>query len=147
MGQPQLLVKDPARGTAGAEDLVQVGVADHLQERLALTAAGADAEHRASPLVHEQDALLAVDGHHPLHHAVENRGGLGALGLEVGDLLAQPQHHHVERPSERAGARTANWPSLICRAMACISTTGRVTRPATKIPMPKATASATRPPA
>ncbi len=48
-----------------------------------------------------------------------------------------------ERPSvpissvERVGARTRKLPSLICRAMDCISTTGRVTRPATKMPMPE----------
>ena len=48
--------------------------------------------------------------------------------------------------TERTGARTATCPSLIRRAMACISTTGLVTRPATKIPMPNATRSATRPP-
>ena len=58
-----------------------------------------------------------------------------------------------DRPSvpissvERVGARTRKLPSLIWRAMDCISTTGRVTRPATKMPMPSATSRATAPPA
>ena len=46
---------------------------------------------------------------------------------------------------ERTGACTAKSPSLMRRAMACISTTGRVTRRATKSPMAKATAMAARP--
>ena len=58
-----------------------------------------------------------------------------------------------ERPSvpissgERTGARTEKLPSLSWRAMDCISTTGRVTRPDTKRPMASATVSATKPPA
>ena len=48
---------------------------------------------------------------------------------------------------ERTGARSAESPSAIRRAMDCISTTGRVTRPATKRPMPAANARATRAPA
>src|SRR5438445_436634 len=49
--------------------------------------------------------------------------------------------------TERTGARALYSPSLIRRAISCISTMGRVTRPATKMPMPAATASASRPPA
>ncbi len=49
--------------------------------------------------------------------------------------------------TERTGARALDSPSLIRRAISCISTMGRVTRPATKMPMPAATASASRPPA
>ena len=92
-------------------------------------------------------ALVAVHGDDALDHPVEDRGRLGALLLQVLDLLAQPRREHVERAAEGAdlvgasatGARTAKLPSLIRRAMACISTTGRVTRPATKMPMPNAT--------
>ena len=58
-----------------------------------------------------------------------------------------------ERPSvpissgERTEARTRKLPSLIWRATSSISTTGRVTLPATKSPMPSATTRATAPPA
>ena len=43
--------------------------------------------------VHRDDAL---------HHAVENGRGLGALLLEVVDLLAQPRHHRVESAAQSA---------------------------------------------
>ena len=47
---------------------------------------------------------------------------------------------------DRVGARTRKLPPLICRAIDCISTTGRVTRPATKMPMPSAISRASAPP-
>ena len=115
------------------EHLVQLGVPDHLEERLALAAHRAEAEDGARPLVHQQDVLVAVDRDDALDHPVEDRGDLGLLLLEVLDLLAQPRGQDVERAaracrSRRAsaiGARTRKLPSLIWRAIDCISTTGR----------------------
>src|SRR5207248_10695802 len=89
-------------GPGRTKDLVQVGVADHLRERLALSTAGAHAEHRARTLVHQQDALVRVHRDDALHDAVENGRGLGALLLEVVDLLAQPRHHRVESAAQSA---------------------------------------------
>src|SRR5437016_2828705 len=90
------------RDPALTKDLVQLRVADHLEERLPLAAAGADAEHRPRALVHEHDALVAIHGNHALHHAVEDGAGLGALLLEVADLLPQTRRHDVQGASERA---------------------------------------------
>ena len=91
-----------AAGARRAEQLVQLGAADHLRQRLALAARRAHAEHRARALVHEHDALVRVHRDHALDHAVEDGGGLGALLLEVVDLLAQPGHHHVQRAAKGA---------------------------------------------
>src|SRR5206468_4247453 len=89
-------------GARRAEQLVQLRAADHLRQRLALAAARPHPEHRPRALVHEHDALVPVHRDHALHHAVQDRRGLGARLLRVVDLLAQPRHHDVERAAQRA---------------------------------------------
>ena len=81
---------------------MQLRAADHLRQRLALAAPRPHPEHRPRALVHEHDALVPVHRDHALHHAVQDRRGLGALLLRVVDLLAQPRHHDVERAAQRA---------------------------------------------
>src|SRR5439155_968531 len=61
----------------------------------------AEAEHRARPLVDQEDRVVTVHREHALDHLVEDRGGLRLLLLEVLDLLAQPRRHRVERPAQR----------------------------------------------
>ena len=85
-----------------AKRVVEIGVADHLEERLPLQPARAQVEHGAGALVHQEDVVVAVHRDHALHHAVEDGGGLGLLLGEVLDLLAQPGREHVEGASERA---------------------------------------------
>ena len=65
-------------------------------------AAGGQAEDRARALVHREDAVVPVDRDDALHHGVEDRGGLRALLLEVGDLVDEARRHRVERAAERA---------------------------------------------
>ena len=81
---------------------------------------------------------MAVHRDDALDHAVEDRGDLRALlARGPGSSRAAAPPTAVERAAEGAdlvgasatGARLRKLPSLIRRAMACISTTGRVTRP------------------
>src|SRR4030095_773062 len=95
------------RRPALAEDLVQIGVADHLEEGLALASRRVETEHRARALVHEQDDVAAVDRDDALDHAVEDRGGLCLLVPEIVDVLAQPRRQAVERTTERARSEAA----------------------------------------
>ena len=108
-GQPELASDrrpvschlDPRRAPL-AKHVVEIGVADHFQERFSLQAARSQVEHGARPLVHEQDVIVAVHRDHALHHAVEDGGDLGLLLREVLDLLAEPGGEHVEGAAEGA---------------------------------------------
>jgi hypothetical protein len=144
---------DPRRAPL-AEHGVEVRVANHLEKRLALHVPRLQVEHRPRPLVHEQDVIVSIHRDDALDHPVEDGGGLRLLLGEVLDLLPEARGEHVERAAERADLvrrahrrPDAKLPSLSWRAIDCISTTGRVTRPETKRPMPSATVRATRPPA
>ncbi|OGL21433.1 MAG: hypothetical protein A3G44_11665 [Candidatus Rokubacteria bacterium RIFCSPLOWO2_12_FULL_73_47] len=103
-GEPELVARDAGRPRRadGPEEVVQGRVADDLEERSALEARRVEAEHGARPLVHQEDRVAPVHREHALDHAVEDRGRLGLLLLEVADLLAEPPHHRVERPAQRA---------------------------------------------
>src|SRR3989338_540150 len=103
-GEPELVARDAGRPRRadGPEEVVQGRVADDLEERSALEARRVEAEHGARPLVHQEDRAAPVHSEHALDHAVEDRGRLGLLLLEVADLLAEPPHHRVERPAQRA---------------------------------------------
>src|SRR5439155_16427386 len=91
-----------ARRPTLAKQLVELRVADDLQEGLPLAARRVQAEPGTRPLVQEKDHVAAIDGDDALDHAVENRGRLRLLVPEIVDLLPKPRRQPVERASERA---------------------------------------------
>src|SRR5712692_9822046 len=99
----ELAMRDAAlaRRPALAKHLVQLRVADDLEEGFSLAARRVEAEHGPRPLVHQEDDVAAVDGNDAFDHAVEDRGGLRLLVPEIVDLLPEPRRQAVERPPER----------------------------------------------
>src|SRR5205814_1649263 len=83
------------------ERLVQLRVADDLEEGFALAARRVEPEHGSRPLVQEKNDVAPVDGDDALDHPVEDRGRLRLLVAEIVDLLAQPGREPVKRPAER----------------------------------------------
>src|SRR5207244_7449723 len=89
-GEPELAIRDAALagGAALAERLVQLRVADDLEEGFALAARRVEPEHGSRPLVQEKNDVAPVDGDDALDHPVEDRGRLRLLVAEIVDLLA-----------------------------------------------------------
>jgi hypothetical protein len=103
-GQPELPARHPTHPgrPALAQERVEIGVADHLQERLALAPGGPETEQGAGPLVHENDMVAPVDGDHAFHHAVQDGAHLGLLLLESLQPLPEAQGHGIEGAPQRA---------------------------------------------
>ena len=101
--QPHLAMRHGPRAAhaAPADERVEIAVANDFHEGLAL-AARRHTEDRARSLVHREDAVVAVDRDHPLDHRVQDGRRLGALLLEVRDLVDEARRHRVERASQGA---------------------------------------------
>ena len=51
-------------------------------------------------LVDEEEALVGIQGDHPLHHAVEDGFQLGGFAVDLFNLAGQPLRHSIESPTE-----------------------------------------------
>ena len=87
------------------EQLLQLGVAHHLEQRLA-DEVGAQEQHLAQRRVHERDLAVLVEEEHALLHAVEDAAHEVALAAELADGLREAPGELIERGA-RAGRRPA----------------------------------------
>src|SRR5206468_2519895 len=153
-GHAQLASDDGALAAqpAPADQLVQSDVADDLEQRRAL------GPRRLRPNIVRARSFISTTWPRPSTASTPS-----TMPSRIAPILARSCWRSASRSrsrwasvlmarastpissGERTGARAAKLPSLISRAIVCIWTTGSVTRPATNMPMPSATTSATSP--
>ena len=107
-----LLVR-PGVDQGAARQLLQRTAANDFPQLAADAGRRLQPEQLDRPFVHEQDALLGVQGHDSLYHAAQDHAQLLAVCLKLGKLLSQAFAHVIKAAGECADLVLAGHVDLV----------------------------------